>query len=148
MRKKYLATAFFILCTVSIYGMSRYEKDDIAIPDENYPVEITDIDGVITNGVNVTFNDMTVVSAKKGSTDVFIPFSKITKIELKDNENVITNKLEDIEMHIFMKDGTLFTSNGMSHYEVTGESSFGRFRIRLDRIRKMMFLETPPGKTD
>lgn len=148
MKGKLIVIAFLILCVVFTSGMSKYEKDEIAIPDEKFSVEIIDIDGVVTNGVNVTFNDTTFISAQRGSTDVYIPFRKISKIELKDNENVITNKLENIEMFISLKEGTVFTSHGMSHHAITGESDFGRFRIRLDRIRKITFLETQSSESD
>jgi hypothetical protein len=148
MKDKYLALSILILSVVSVSAMTQYSKDEIAIPHENFSVEIIDIDGVITRGINVTFNDMTVITARKGAADVYIPFQRISTLELIDNEFAITNESDDIEMRITLKDGSAFESRGMCHHEVTGESDFGRFRIRLDHIRSMTILEMAPGDTD
>lgn len=148
MKNLYLTIPILILSVISVSAMTQYSKDEIAIPHDNFTVEIVDIDGVVTRGNNVTFNNMTVITARKGATDVYIPFQRISNLELIDNENAISNESEDIDMRITLKDGSTFESRGACHHELTGESDFGRFRIRLDRIRSMTFLEMTPSDTD
>ncbi|MBN1878926.1 hypothetical protein JW823_02350 [bacterium] len=141
MNRYFASIVLFTLAAVPVWGMSQYNKDDITIPPENYIVEIVDIDGVITRGENVTYDDQTLVSGTRGSTEVFIPFERIQSIDLTNNEDVITRELKDIKVNILLNDGSSLEINGKCHKELTGESDFGRFRIRLDHIRRVSILE-------
>ncbi len=141
MNRLFLVTLMILTVAVPVFGMSGYGGDDIAIPPDNYIVEIVDIDGVITRGENVTFDEQTYISARRGSTEVFVPFEKIQSISLSENEAVITGEKKEIAVQITLSDGTTVDTTGMSHYEITGESEYGRFRIRLDHVRKMTLIE-------
>lgn len=140
---------FIIACIIvfspGIQSMSQKERDEITIPHENFRAVITDIDGVATEGDSITFDDQVVVFAKRGSTTVYIPFERLSSIELIDNENVILKELEEIDMKLVLKDGSEFTTMGRSHHEITGKTQFGRFRIRLDRVRSIEFISTEPA---
>jgi hypothetical protein len=136
--------SFILVFTVSILGMAQHSKDEITIPHKNFRAIITDIDGVTTEGENITFNDQTVVHARRGSTSVFIPLARLASIEFLANEQVISKELEEIGMRLILKDGSVYETTGLSHHEITGESDFGRFRIRLDRVRR---IELPPSET-
>lgn len=141
MNRLILNTILFLFCTLTVAGMSQFNKDDITIPPDNFIVEIEDIDGVIIRGENVTFDEATTVSVRRGSADVYIPFDKIKSVEPVDNENVITRELKEITVRITLKDGSQLETTGKSHNEITGETEFGRFRIRLDHVRRISVLE-------
>jgi len=130
----------------TVFAMSQFSKDEIKIPGENYMVEIVDIDGIKTLGENVTFDSDTIINVRRGSTEVFIPFEMISAVEMVNNEEVITKELKEIGMLIHLKDGSNVEVTGKSHFEITGESQFGRFRVRLDRVRNLSILKKVPPK--
>lgn len=142
MKRFLMILSLSLVASGLVLAMSGSPGDDIIIPPDNYVVEVTDIDGVVTVGSNVTFEKKTYVSAKRGSTSIFIPFDRIRMIEMLDSNEVITQELPEIDMRITLKDGSVYESTGGSSQEITGEAEFGSFRIRLDHIRKLSFSES------
>jgi len=140
MRTFALFTGLFLIFTGMGLSMSDCPKDDIMIPAENFEVEITDIDGVMTKGNNITFECQTYISAKRGSTTIFIPFDRIKEIKMLNTSDVITKKLPVINLQITLTDDSVYESEGTSHQELTGQASFGSFRIRLDHIKSIRFI--------
>lgn len=136
-----------LLVIAPALGMSDCPEDDILLPDENYKITLTDIDGVETVGGFVTFECQTYISATRGSTTIFIPFDRIKTIEMQDNDTVITQESPEIDMVITLVDGSQYRSRTMSHQHITGEAEFGKFKIRMDHIRKIEF-HLPPESTD
>ncbi|HPQ40117.1 MAG TPA: hypothetical protein PLV45_07050 [bacterium] len=136
--------ALLVLTFMPVQGMSSCPDDDILIPDEDFKVNLTDIDGVVTAGGYVTFECQTYISAKRGATTIFIPFDRIKTIEMQNNNEVITKEMPEIEMIVTLVDGSQYTSKAMSNQEITGQADFGKFRIRMDHIRKIEFLPHQP----
>ncbi|MBN1295902.1 hypothetical protein JXA80_03915 [bacterium] len=139
--KQVIVTIIVIGMTLgSVFAMSSCPDDEIMIPDENYKVRIIDIDGVETIGSFMTFECRTFVSAKRGATVIFIPFDRIQSIRMKNNSDVITRELPEIEMTVTLTDGSEYESLAVSREEFTGQAGFGQFRIRTDHIRSIEFL--------
>ena len=142
-----------VLCLVMVnfgvvFSMSDCPDDDIVVPKENYEVEITDIDGVVTKGANITFECNTFITAKRGATTIFIPFDRIQEITMLDNNQVITKELAEVSMTVVLVDGSSYESKGASHQELTGLAGFGKFRIRLDHVKKIKFIQDIDTSSD
>lgn len=126
-----------ILLTPTIRAMSNNSGDDIPVPLENFQGEILDIDGIVTKGFNLSFNGQTYVSATRGATQIYIPFERIQRVESVNIEDVITKEKESIQFLITLVDGTVIETEVRSRDELTGEASFGKFRLRMDHIRSI-----------
>jgi len=141
MKKLTLFGLIFLASITLVSAMSKSPGEDILVPAENYIIDLTDIDGVVTRGSNVSFEKNLYLSAMRGSTAIFIPFDRIKTIEMLNNHEVITNELPDVDMTITLNDGSTYASKGASHQEITGEAGFGKFRIRLDHIQRIEFIQ-------
>ncbi len=143
-------TLFCILAIVTSSGLAMSGKSgkEIPIPTDNFRAVITDIDGVITEAFNVSFNGQTYITVKRGSTETYIPFERIKQIDLQENESVITEENPLISVSISLVDGSRFEATGQSRDEFTGEAGFGRFRIRMDHVRLIRFAPTVTSESD
>lgn len=126
-------------------AMSDCPDDDIVVPKENFKIEFTDIDGVKTIGASIAFECKTFFTAKRGAATIFIPFEQIREITMLNNNEVVTKELPEVSMKVVMIDGTEYESKGNSNQELTGLAGFGKFRIRLDHIKNIKFIDDSPA---
>lgn len=125
------------------YAMSDKDPSDIPKPQVDFHGRLTDIDNIVTEGAQIAFNGHTFISAKRGATSVYIPFEKIDRLEIRDNEAGITSEQNEIPGNLILTDGTEYELEFQSKDEVTGTASFGQFRIRIDHIRSLKLTSKP-----
>jgi len=131
------------ICLVVFCGfcmaMSNKDPSDIPAPVENFNAIITDIDDVVTEGCQISFDGQTYLTAQRGATDVFIPFEKILKITASNNESVITEESIRLSVEITLRNGNTEYLTVLSRDQITGLASFGPFRLRMDHFRSIEF---------
>ncbi len=130
-----------LIVGLTFVGMTTKPKDEITIPKENFKVSITDQDGVRTDGVNVTFNEYTFLSVKKGTMDAYIPFERLKGFE------VMSIRDDQVEIEITLTDSSQYRVNANPGDSVTGEAGFGQFRIELRHIRSFSIEQILPTAT-
>ncbi|MBN1552203.1 hypothetical protein JW979_12085, partial [bacterium] len=73
------------------------------------------------------------------ATEIFIPFERIDHIEITDNNSAISAELPWVSLHITLNDQTDLEMSVKSDYEVTGKTSYGQFRVRIDHVKTIDF---------
>ncbi len=123
------------------FAMTTNSGNDIPIPKDDYWADIEDIDGIITSGQSIAFNGEAYITAERGATIIYVPFERIKEISIFNNEEIITKEMDTMEISMVLTDETQFKAKVHAHDEITGKSNLGHFRIRLDHIRRLNFLE-------
>jgi hypothetical protein len=135
MIKKSIMSILLIFVTISLcFGMSDKDPSEIPTPPADFHGVLIDIDQVTTQGSHISFNGHTFLTARRGSTEVYIPFEKIHHLELSGNESVITGEKNRIHARVVLRDDSVHEVTLRSDDTFTGEASFGPFRIRADHL--------------
>jgi len=143
MTKFKLPLVWLILITVPYcYAMSDKDPSEIPKPQVDFHGILIDIDQVTTEGTHISFNGHTFLSARRGSTEVYIPFEKISILELPGNETVITKEKNRINVHVVLTDDVVHDVSIRSDDAFTGEAAFGPFRIRADHLTSLKITQS------
>ena len=132
-----ILTAILLSISTLMLAMSMKSDAEIPVPPEDFSATIVDVDGIMTKGSKIAFDGETFLHGFKGSTEVFIPFERIKNIQLSDNAQVITLEKLEINLHIQLTDSSEFDLHVRSASEITGEASFGTFKIRVDHVKSI-----------
>lgn len=134
MKKNYWLCVIIILgmlvCKTAV-TMTTPPKDEIPIPNLNFTGRIVDSDNIVTDGTHISIQGFTYLAGRIGSTDAYIPLERIKMLTIESNSD------EKIQMKVEMTDGSSVDITGDGDDEITGEASFGQFRVRLKNIKTM-----------
>jgi hypothetical protein len=126
---------------IPIYGMATPPKDEIPIPQENFHARIIDTDNIETPGEEIAIDSRTYFAAKRGESDVYIPFERIKSIKLNNAED------SKVIFEITLMDGTSSELTADARKELTGKASFGQFKLKLGHLKSLEFLSHTPNPT-
>ncbi len=148
MKRKHVIPFLLILISIGCQAMSHPDKNKIPVPEKNFHAVVKDMDDVEIQGNHLAIEGYTYIAGKRGSVDVFIPFEKIDRIIPRDNKKVIMQKNTEIPVDIFLKDGTNYSISVKSDAELTGETSFGKFRVPIKHIHAIQIVPETGLKTE
>jgi len=137
MKNSFVHICLLIVYCSACFGMSGMPGDEIPIPVDNFEAIVIDIDGVKTHGKNISFNGKTVAGIMRGATETLIPFEQISRLDFINNEEVITNEAPRVRLTVTLVDGSSFEASAAIRDVITGETSYGSFRLRADHVRSL-----------
>ncbi len=106
----------------------------IPVPAQDFTATVTDLSGEAATLSKVSFNGEVYVYGKKGEADVAVPFERIDKVRISP-----TDDKRYRSAYITLRDGDTVTV--MVDYDAPcyGETSWGRYRIEVEKIRGIQF---------
>ena len=127
----------FLFFNGQIFALSGSSDDEkIPIPSKDFSVQITDAKNIQTAANRVTWNGKIFVTAKRGDSEITIPFEKIKSINL-----FLDKILEDgfIPANVALHNGTLIEVLLDSRGKCYGETEFGTFKLYVRNLLKVDF---------
>ncbi len=108
----------------------------IPLPEKNYSVVITDVQNIQTSADRVSWEGKVYLQGRRGEALTTIPFEKISQIEMIPQT---TAPPGSIATKVTLRSGESVQLHVKGTSKAYGETSFGKFEIYLQDVRKILF---------
>jgi len=143
MQQKSLLILSIVAITTITMGMSSKKANNIPVPAKNFNATVIDRDAFETTGTKISIDGEIFLTLTRGVGTYYIPFEKIKHIEfgsISDNWVNASVKLVDADEPIQGQvDGFL---------PCYGETSFGKFELKLKNIKKIIIANEATSSTN